>query len=428
MAQLSGADLRTRVDAMLNRWPAVGAAFGVVRNGSLEFFAAHGLADIPSQTPVTADTVFRVGSITKTFTAIALMQLWERGDVDLDAPADEYLRAYELAPAQPGWRPATLWHLLTHTAGVPQDLAEYYRGRIRLVAEPGARFRYTDHGLATEGQVVEDVSGLPLDRYLRALVFEPLGMTRTDLVRSERVRPGLATGYALHSGGPQPVPQIQDVTAAAGATYSTPTDMARYVEALLGGGANGLRLRAEAGDAGRHVRLPVPAGPADPGDGPHLLPRQRRRTSPRGTAGRAAALGGADLPWPPTTGSESWPSATERPGAPRGCRSSARTSCASCPTCRRGHPLRHSAASRGLGRPLRLVPLRRTAERGSDARDDGRRRGGLRPRLGHRRARGRRRHRGGAQAPWDRPLNRRATTRGTDEEGPWEDWTDGWLS
>jgi CubicO group peptidase (beta-lactamase class C family) len=253
--------IQRRVDEILNRWPAVGLAFGVVRGGSVEFFSAHGLADIDTGTPVTEDTVFRIASITKTFTAIAVMQLVERGLVDLDAPANDYLRAYRLVPRDAGWRPATVRHLLTHTAGIDEQvprsaalrrdfgvsvamgrpvptLAEYYRGRLVLGAEPGTRFRYSDHGPATVGQIVEDVSGRTLDDYLREQVFSPLGMTHTDLVRSERVSPGLATGYVLRAGGPRAVPERQVVTAAAGAAYSTPRDMARYLEALLGGGAN----------------------------------------------------------------------------------------------------------------------------------------------------------------------------------------------
>jgi hypothetical protein len=117
-------------------------------------------------------------------------------------------------------------------------LAEYYRGRLVLGAEPGTRFRYSDHGPATIGQIVEDVSGQALESYLREHVFAPLGMTTTDLRRSERVTPGLATGYVLRAGGPRAVPERQVVTAAAGAAYSTARDMARYLQALLGGGAN----------------------------------------------------------------------------------------------------------------------------------------------------------------------------------------------
>ena len=91
-----------RVTEMLNHWPAVGLAVGVVRDGGLASFPAHGFADIASRTPVTEDTVFRIASITKTLTGVAVMQLQEQGLVDLDAPANEYLRAYQLVPAQRG--------------------------------------------------------------------------------------------------------------------------------------------------------------------------------------------------------------------------------------------------------------------------------------------------------------------------------------
>ena len=261
MPEVDEHEMEARVGAILNRRPAVGFAAGVVRNGSLEFFHGHGVADIASATPITQDTVFRIASITKTFTAIAVMQLWEQELVDLDAPASDYLRAYRLIPARAGFRPATVRHLLTHTSGIPEvirpsrslryvfgesfklgqplpTLAEYYRGGLRLVAEPGTRFTYTDHNFATLGQIVEDVSGQPLARYLGEHIFQPLGMAGTDLLRSEAVASRLATGYTLGSRGAKAVTDRQWVTAAASSVYSTPRDMARYLAALLGGGAN----------------------------------------------------------------------------------------------------------------------------------------------------------------------------------------------
>ncbi|MGE5829888.1 MAG: serine hydrolase, partial [Micromonosporaceae bacterium] len=150
-------------------------------------------------------------------------------------------------------------HLLTHTAGLPQmlrasraykpilgeavpfgsrvpTLAEFYRGRLRLVAEPGTVLTYSNHGFGTLGQVVQDVSGEPLHRYFRENLFEPLGMADTDLVRSERIASRLATGYRLGRGGPQPATDWDTVPLGAGAIYSTTRDMARYVAALLDGG------------------------------------------------------------------------------------------------------------------------------------------------------------------------------------------------
>jgi CubicO group peptidase (beta-lactamase class C family) len=263
MAEVDALELHSRVEEILNRRPAVGLAVGVVRNGRLEFFHGHGLADIAANTPVTEDTVFRVGSITKTVTAIAVMQLWEQGLLDLDAAADNYLRAYALVPANRNHRPATVRQLLTHTSGLPElvypsrayqpilgetvafgrrvpALAEFYRGRLHQVAEPGTRHTYSNHNFATLGQIVEDISGAPLDRYVREHIFAPLGMAHTDLIRSDRVRARLATGYALRSGGPRPVGDRDLVTLGAGGVYSTTRDMARYVAALLGGGANDL--------------------------------------------------------------------------------------------------------------------------------------------------------------------------------------------
>lgn len=261
MPHVEELELKGTVDEILNRWPAVGLAVGVVRNGGLESFAVHGFADIATNTPVTEDTIFRVASITKTFTALAVMQLVEQGLVDLDAPANDYLRAYQLVPRKPGWRPATVRHLLTHTAGIGEEvprsgalrrdfgesvksgrpvptLAEHYGGRLRLDAEPGTRFRYGDHGPATLGQIVEDVSGEPLSRYVRERVFHPLGMSDSDLVRSQLRQARLATGYRLGARGAQAVSDRNWLTAGATNAYSTPRDMARYLAALMGSGAN----------------------------------------------------------------------------------------------------------------------------------------------------------------------------------------------
>lgn len=266
------------VREITGRHPAAGLAIGIVRDGRLELFHGHGWADIGSATPVSEDTVFRIASVTKLFTAVAVMQLRERGLLDLDAPANDYLRPYRLVTADPGHRPVTIRHLLTHTSGIPEviriadllhpswgpfmtrpacfsvradqplpSLGEYYRGRLRAVVEPGTAFAYTNHGVATLGQIVEDVGGKPLDRYLREHLFDPLGMDDTDMTRSGRLRARLATGYVLGSRGPVPAPERDWITSAASAGFSTTRDMGRFAAALLGGGANahGSMLRPE---------------------------------------------------------------------------------------------------------------------------------------------------------------------------------------
>ncbi|GAA2093847.1 hypothetical protein GCM10009841_03860 [Microlunatus panaciterrae] len=259
--RIGGAELLPMVAEALNRWPSAGLAVGVVDRNGLAWFHGHGVAEVFSRTPVTEDTVFRIGSITKTFTAIAVMQLWEQGLLDLDVPANEYLRAFRLVPTKANLSPVTLRHLLTHTAGIGYwrrltdllqpgigsgiragrslpSLAEYYHRGLPVEVEPGTKWMYSNHGFAVLGQIVEDVSGQPLDHYLRDQVFAPLGMEHTDLSRSDRVRSQLATGYVLRARGLKPVADREVLAIGGGAANSSTADLARYVAALLRGGAN----------------------------------------------------------------------------------------------------------------------------------------------------------------------------------------------
>jgi CubicO group peptidase (beta-lactamase class C family) len=265
----SDLDWHARVRQILHRRPAVGVAVAIVRGGQPAFFHGHGVADIVSSAPITQDTVFRIGSVTKLFTAIAVMQLVEAGLVDLDAPVNDALRAYRLVPRQSGWRPATARHLLTHTSGIPEvrgladllrssftpsggrpatlsvpfddplpSLAESYRRGLGIVVEPGTAFAYSNHGFATLGQLVEDVSGMPLPRYIEERILRPLGMTDSGLVRTGRLAARLATGYQLGRTGPTAVADRRWIDAGAGQLYATARDMARFAAALLAGGAN----------------------------------------------------------------------------------------------------------------------------------------------------------------------------------------------
>jgi len=253
--------LRDTITAGLRRWPSAGVAVAVVRCGSPVQYFCHGVADVATGRLVGEDTVFRIGSLTKTVTAVAIMQLREQGVVDLDAPANDYLRAFQLVPDSAGFTQATVRHLLTHTAGVGYwrrrsdlllhpgvgagvtarsvvQLPEYYRGGLPIDVEPGTRWAYSNHGFAALGQIVEDVSGEPFDQYLRDHIFGPLGMNHTGLVLSQELRAGLATGYTLRRRGLRPVTPREVPTPAGGGVYSTPADMARYLTALLRGGAN----------------------------------------------------------------------------------------------------------------------------------------------------------------------------------------------
>lgn len=261
MVMISGVDLDREVDMLRHRRPCVALAVGVVRNGAPGQVVVRGLADIESGRPATAEVAFRVASITKTFTAMAIMQLRDRGIVDLDAPANDYLRGFRLGAAEPGPRAASVRQLLTHTGGLPEvfspwsairpdfgesvpagqpvpALSTLYRGTLRSVTDPGTTFCYTNHGFAALGQIVEDVTDVPFGGYLSEHVFGPWGMAGTDLLQSRRPAAGCATGYHLTSRGPKPAPFRDMATVGAAAAWSTPIDMLRYIEAILGGGTN----------------------------------------------------------------------------------------------------------------------------------------------------------------------------------------------
>jgi CubicO group peptidase (beta-lactamase class C family) len=254
------AELKALAVESFNEKTMAGLAVGVVSPAGLEQFTGLGVADAATGRPVEADTVFRIGSITKTMTALALMQLVEEGRLGLDDPVSEHLRSVRLE-APSGAPPVSVRHLLTHTGGLGElrrwsdlvrptiglgvklgrtipTLIDYYAPALRAELPPGRKWAYANHGYALLGQLIEDVAGEPFARRLRTRIFEPLGMEFTDVVRSARVRDRLAVGYALKRGRLKPVPDQEIVVEPAGSVFSTTADMALYAAALLGGGAN----------------------------------------------------------------------------------------------------------------------------------------------------------------------------------------------
>jgi CubicO group peptidase (beta-lactamase class C family) len=157
------------------------------------------------------------------------------------------------------------------------SLAEYYRGGLRVVAQPGTVFAYSNHGFATLGQIIEDVSGTTLERYFQERIFQPLGMRDTDLVRSAPIGARLATGYTLGRRGAQVVPDRVWIGAAAGGIYSTTSDIARFAAALMRGGTNGHGPVLDPAALAR-CRRPLPARSSPSGVGARS-PAEAKRIS-----------------------------------------------------------------------------------------------------------------------------------------------------
>ena len=246
-------DAQAIVDGVLADYPLAGLSLGVVTREGLTDSVQRGVAT--DDRAVELDTVFRIGSVTKTMTALALLQQWEAGRFDLDDPVNDHLVDLELV-GRPEWRAATFRHLLTHTGGIGELAAwsdlrrpmiglatpvggavarapERYGGRLRLDVEPGTKWAYANHGFNVLGYLVETMSGTPYAEQLRSVLFDPLGMDHTDVVRSDRVVDRLATGYGNRRHGLRTSRDLDIETQAAGSVFSTLPDMATYAAALL---------------------------------------------------------------------------------------------------------------------------------------------------------------------------------------------------
>ncbi len=256
--------LDERVIDFMNQYALSGMGVGIVQDGKLIYAKGFGLANASTNTPVTPQTNFRIASISKTFTAIAVMQLWEQGIFKLDDPVNKYLTSYQVRHPDPNAPPVTIRHLLTHTSGIGEmpstrdllkatvcekfeedkfrnyvpTLAEYYNGVLVPDVYPDMKWAYANHGFATLGQMVEDVSGIPFRDYMVKNVFDPLGMFHSDFTLSERVEERLAQGYTMKKGRLQPVDYLEFPERAAGTAMSSVEEMGRYLAALMNGGAN----------------------------------------------------------------------------------------------------------------------------------------------------------------------------------------------
>jgi CubicO group peptidase (beta-lactamase class C family) len=204
------------------------------RGDAIEAEVASGLADTATNRPITRNTRFNLGSINKTFTAIAIAQLMEQGRLGLDDRLVKHLPDY---PDRSTAQRITIRHLLTHRSGVAQfmraDFGDVSAATMAaLVAkepmafEPGTRQMYSNGGYVILGRVVEVISGVSYDDYIREHIYRPAGMTSSGSVREQ----GQVTELALGNGQAPPRPGNP-----AGGGYSTATDLFRFARALRTG-------------------------------------------------------------------------------------------------------------------------------------------------------------------------------------------------
>ena len=259
-----GAALQEQID----RHEIAGAVTMVVSKDRVLHLETTGLADMAAHKPMQADTVFWIASMTKPITATAVLMLQDEGKLDVHDPVAKYLPEFANLK-MPSGQPAnlTLIQILTHTSGLGEaggpaareaktlaDLVPLWLAA-PMQFEPGSRWSYCQSGINAAGRVVEVVSGMSFDAFLKKRLFQPLGMTSTTFYPGASERARQVTAYAKNTatGSLEAVPPRPEFgprdrpPQGSGGLYSTAEDYGRFCQMLLGGGRfQGVRYLSEA--------------------------------------------------------------------------------------------------------------------------------------------------------------------------------------
>lgn len=204
------------IDEQMTWQQIPGLALGVVHDDELVWAHGYGVADLETGQPVTSQTLFRMGSVTKLFTATAVMRLRDAGKLRLDDPVADHLPWFRVQIPFEGASPITVRHLLTHTSGLPREGAFPYwtthefptleeleasLPELETLSPPGAKYRYSNLGIALLGALVAEVSGESYAAYVRRNILGPLGMASTTLDLPREDLRGLASEYMRKNPG-----------------------------------------------------------------------------------------------------------------------------------------------------------------------------------------------------------------------------------
>jgi D-alanyl-D-alanine carboxypeptidase len=253
MTLLADAGVRSAID-LLSAWLEAqmayasfpGVSVAIVHDQELVWAAGFGHADVERGRPATADTLYRIASITKVFTSTAILQLRDAGKLRLDDPLDVHLPWFRIGGTRAEAPPITIRHLLTHTGGLPREAGTPYwtdqdfptveeiRARVpQLTAAlpTETTWKYSNLGLALAGEVVAAVSGQPYADYISEHILSPLGMKRTFVTTPPADHPDLALGYTRRLPSrprvPAPFTDGRAISAAVNMTTCA-TDLARF--------------------------------------------------------------------------------------------------------------------------------------------------------------------------------------------------------
>ncbi len=232
---------------LANKYRQFNGAALVAQDGKVIYKGAFGMANMEWSISNTTDTKFRLGSITKQFTATLIMQLVEQGKIKLDGKLSDYLPDYRKDTGEK----VTIHHLLTHTSGIPSytDLPNFFADVSRdpykvdefvkkfasgdLQFEPASKFRYNNSGYFLLGAIIEKLTGKPYEQVLKENIFDPVGMKNTGYDHYDTILPKRAAGYSKTPDGYTNAPYLDmSLPYAAGSMYSTVEDLLLWDQAL----------------------------------------------------------------------------------------------------------------------------------------------------------------------------------------------------
>jgi len=239
--------------------PAISIA--LVDDQQIVWARGFGYADPESKVPATASTIYRVGSVSKLFTDIGIMQFVEGGELQLDAPITDYLPNFH--PRNPFGKPITLRELMAHRSGLVREppVGHYFDpteptlaatvkslNETSLVYQPGTHTKYSNASIAVAGYVLEQRRGEPYAKYLKHAVLEPMGMATSAFELEPHLAPDLAKAFMwTYDGRTFTAPAFQLGIGPAGSLYTSVTDLGKFLGVLFAGGrgANGPVLEPE---------------------------------------------------------------------------------------------------------------------------------------------------------------------------------------
>ncbi|HEX5874818.1 MAG TPA: serine hydrolase domain-containing protein [Pyrinomonadaceae bacterium] len=227
------------VKAQMEKQHIPGVSLLVIKDDKIIKSQGYGLANVELNVPATADTVYKIGSVSKQFLATGIMLLVQDGKISLDDPVAKFLEG-----TPDTWKPITVRHLLTHTSGIVREAPGFDPLKIQNEADviktayplplrftPGEKYEYCNVGYFTLAEIISKVSGKPWGDFLKERVFEPLGMNSTRTTNMTELVPNRANGYVWRNGKLQNA-SIYFALRPSGAFLSTINDLAKWDAAL----------------------------------------------------------------------------------------------------------------------------------------------------------------------------------------------------